>query len=127
LIEILVALAILAMIFGAGLEVFSRGLGALGHGEHHALAGMLARGKLDEVEALGLEPGTQTGEFEDIEPPMAWRVHVDPYEGDELGAVEARYLSLLSVQVTVTWDDGVRTRSISLDTLSPVEHDGVSR
>lgn len=118
LIEVLVALAILAMILAAGLQVFSQGTTALGHGQQHALAAELARSKLAELDAAGFDVGVQSGAFEETEPPMRWTVTVENYPEDELGPTEARNLAILAVRLDVAWDAGARSREVTLHTLA---------
>ena len=119
LIEVLVALSILTLIFGAALEVFSRGLGAMSASEAHALASAFARARLDEMSAAGLSPGVTSGRERggDHGLEMQWEAQVTAYEEDDLGPSKSRNIDLLRVVVRVTWSDGVRERHIRLETL----------
>ncbi len=103
LLEILVALSILAVALGAILQSFSSGLRSLGAAESHALALMHARSQLAKVGTLiPLEPSEQTGAADEFE----WTVSVrlfDPQDGNpDLNAALVPY----RLDVTVTWPGG---------------------
>ena len=118
LVEILVALAILAMVFGSALEVFSRGTSAMSAGESYSRAATLARSTLDEFGVGQLEPGSHQGTYPQTDPPMRWQVDIEPYPGDALGEHEHSTLTLFSLRVVVEWRDVVRSRSVTLTSLA---------
>ena len=118
LIEILVALAVLAMVFAAGLEVFSRGLSALSVGDARTTAAQYARSKFDEVMGEGPREGARDGRARYQGLDMLWRITVNPYEDDALGPTSTRHLRLLEVQVEVMWQQDGRQHIFSLSSLT---------
>lgn len=103
LLEILVALSILAVALGAILQSFSSGLRSLGAAEAHALALMHARSQLAKVGPLiPLEPGEQTGAAGEFE----WTVSVRLFESPEGDPVLDPVLVSYQLDVTVTWPGG---------------------
>lgn len=103
LLEILVALSILAVALGAILQSFSSGLRSLGAAETHALALMHARSRLATVGPLiPLEPGEQTGAAGEFE----WTVSVRVFESQEGDPVLDAALVPYQLDVTVTWPGG---------------------
>ena len=103
LLEILVALSILAVALGAILQSFSSGLRSLGAAETHALALMHARSQLAKVGSLiPLEFGEQTGGAGEFE----WTVSVRLFESQEEDPVLGAALVPYQLDVTVTWPGG---------------------
>ncbi len=103
LLEILVALSILAVALGAILQSLSSGLRSLGAAEAHALALMHARSQLATVGTLiPLEPGEQTGVADEFE----WTVSVSLFESQEGDPVLDAALVPYQLDVTVTWPGG---------------------
>ncbi len=103
LIEILVALSILAVALGAILQSLSSGLRSLGAAEAHALALMHARSQLAKVGPLiPLEPGEQTGAAGKFE----WTVSVRRFEPPDGNPVVDQALVPYRLDVTVTWPRG---------------------
>ncbi len=103
LLEILVALSILAVALGAILQSFSSGLRSLGAAETHALALMHARSQLAKVGPLiPLEPGERTGAAGEFE----WTVSVRLFESQEGDPVLDAALVPYQLDVTVTWPGG---------------------
>jgi general secretion pathway protein I len=118
LIEVLVALAIVGLALAAVAGVFSNGL--VGHetaaGAEEALA--LAEERLASAGATAsLRPGTAKGVFAGR---YAWQTTVAPYdEGADIKQLEPvkGVPSLYRVAVSVAWQDGRRSRQLSLTTL----------
>jgi len=103
LLEILVALSILAVALGAILQSFSSGLRSLGAAETHALALMHARSQLAKVGSIiPLEFGEQTGAAGEFE----WTVSVRLFESQEGDPVLDAALVPYQLDVTVTWPGG---------------------
>ncbi len=103
LLEILVALSILAVALGAILQSFSSGLRSLGAAEAHALALMHARSQLATVGTLiPLEPGEQTGGAGKFE----WTVSVRRFEPPDGNPAVDPALVPYQLDVTVTWPGG---------------------
>lgn len=103
LLEILVALSILAVALGAILQSLSSGLRSLGAAENHALALMHARSQLAKVGPLiPLEPGEQTGGAGEFE----WTVTVSLFDSQEVNPVLDAALVPYQLDVRVTWPGG---------------------
>lgn len=120
LIEILVALAVLAMVFAAGLEVFSRGLRALAVGDDRTVAVQYARSKFDEVLGEGLREGVEQGRANSQGLELLWRVTVTPYAEDALGPTATRQMQLMQVGVEILWQHNGRRHAFSLVSLRPL-------
>lgn len=105
LLEILVALTILAVALGAILQSLSSGLRSLGAAEAHAMALMHARSQLAKVGSLiPLEPGEETGAASEFE----WTVSVSRFELPEGRLVADPALVPYQLDVSVTWPRGGR-------------------
>lgn len=116
LLEVLVAFTIFALSFAAILQIFAGGLHnaetadralvALGHAES-----LLARAGIEQP----LAPGQRSGRFEDG---MTWREEVSLYRDAAMTAGEQPAgLTPYAVTVSITWQDGGRTREVILNTL----------
>ncbi len=105
LLEILVALSILAVALGAILQSFSSGLRSLGAAEAHALALMHARSQLAKVGPLiPLAPGEQSGTAGEYE----WSVSVRRFAPPDGEPALDPALVPYQLDVTVTWPGGGR-------------------
>ena len=103
LLEILVALSILAVALGAILQSLSSGLRSLGAAEAHALALMHARSQLAKVGPLiPLEPGEQSGSAGEFE----WTVSVRLFESLDGDPALDPALVPYQLDVSVTWRGG---------------------
>jgi general secretion pathway protein I len=114
LIEVLVALTILAISLAVIFSIFSVGLRGRRAAEDYEQATMLAESKLS---SLGVdEPireGETVGRFNNQ---FWWKTVVTPYH--EEGRNEDKdTLKPLVVTVMVSWDDGSETKSVTLKTL----------
>lgn len=113
LLEILVALAILAMSLTVLLGTFSLALDRTAASKTRNRAQALAKTLLLQAEvAPPAELGDRTGESQT----MRWRVHVSPFGTAEERA--AWRTQAAEIAVTVWWDDHGRARSLSLQTLT---------
>lgn len=115
LIEVLVALAIVALALSVIFTGFSVGLRGRRTAEDYEQATMLAQSKLNAVGVVApLQQGKTSGEFNDR---YRWTVTVKPYE--EKGGTESDTSQdrALVVVVTVSWNDANHERSVSLQTL----------
>lgn len=111
LLEVIVAVAILAVALGALLQIFSSGLRGARVAGHHAIATLQAESKLAAIGIeTALEEGESAGEFDNGH---RWRVTVRPY----LGSGQEARLAAYEVVVTVSWGETGGPRSISLGTL----------
>jgi general secretion pathway protein I len=110
LVEIIVALAILALSLNVILPVISDALWRTGEAEAQAEAASLARSLLAQAgSAVPLHDGTAAGQFENG---FRWQLEVTPYGG----ADQAMPVRAYRVVAEVFWDDG-RPRSLALATL----------
>lgn len=113
LVEVLVALAILAIAFGFALRAISGGFDRLGRDQKNADALILARSTLARVgHDIALEDGAiggATGEG------FAWRIETCPY-GDTQGVSPGRLVGH-RVDVTVSWKDRRQTHEVRLTSL----------
>jgi general secretion pathway protein I len=111
LVEIIVALAILALSLNAILPAISDALWRTGEAEAQAEAASLARSLLAQAgSAVALNDGAAAGQFDSG---FRWRLQVAPYGGaDQTMPVRA-----YKVVAEVSWDDARGERSIALTTL----------
>jgi general secretion pathway protein I len=113
LLEVIVALAILAVSLGVLFPTFSDAVQRAGQSESIAEARLLAQSILVQV---GNEIPVKAGEAAgDDASGLHWRLRQKPY-GDS--ADRARWLApVMEVSVEVSWGAGLPVRSISLSTL----------
>ena len=122
LLEILVAFAIMALVIGSSLQLFSTNLNSVRIGADYTLAISLARSKLDELAAQkDWSEGEDEGQYpaEDTSEParFLWRTVLERYGGDDLGSVEELPVIPFIGSAEVRWTEGSRTRRVSLSTL----------
>jgi general secretion pathway protein I len=78
LLEVMVALAILATAFAAALRLHSDSMGMLISSRIHTKAAELAQYKMTEIELTGwMNLGLPAGEFGELEPDYVWDVRVE--------------------------------------------------
>ena len=115
LIEVLVALAIVGLALGAIASVFSNGLTA-----HETVSGAEAALAVGEEQlalaTASLRPGVSNGTYGGR---FAWRTTVAPYTdpSDPTPDAPTALPQLYRVAVSVAWQDGRRSRALSLSTL----------
>jgi len=114
LIEVLVALTILAISLAIIFSIFSVGLRGRRAAENYEQATMLAESKLSSLGAdEPIREGETVGRFDNR---FWWKTVVTPYH--EAGRNEDKdTLKPLVVTVTVLWGDGGENKSVSLKTL----------
>lgn len=79
LLEVMVAMAILATAFAAVLRLHSDSMDMVLASRVHTRALELAQYKMTELELAGLDNlGLQSGEFDDVAPDYQWEVSVEP-------------------------------------------------
>ena len=109
LIEVVVALAILAITFGFAFKAFSGGFYRLDHGRNVQGAVLLARAELERVgHEIALEDGEITTRNADG---FSSQIAISPFgrrAGDLLGH---------RIVVTVGWREGKQLRELSLETV----------
>ena len=111
LVEIIVALAILALSLSAILPAISDALWRTSEAEAQAEAASLARSLLAEAgSAVPLSNGSATGQFGNG---FRWRLQVTPYGGAAQDAAVRAY----KVMAEVSWDDARSEHSVALTTL----------
>ena len=114
LIEVLVALAIVAIAFVAALGVFTGGLSRLGHDHNVQYALLIAQSELArvgqdialqdrEIDGRGIDDQGDDG--------FSWHIAITPYGGGAGGLFGHR------VVVTVGWSEGWQKREVRLDTV----------
>ena len=117
LIEILVAVSVLAISLVVIFQLFSGGLKARKLSEQYAQGIFHAREKMAEILLVpGLSEGETQGEFEDGYTWKAVITRVVP--GDD---EENLPISLLNINVSITWREGEKEKSFVIDTLKVVE------
>lgn len=117
LIEVLVALAILATVLGVAYAVFSDSLQRTQTNDHRRTAAMYAQSKLALVGSeTTLENEPRTGVFDNR---FTWSLSVSDY-GDDTDH-ENWPLAAKLVALTVSWADGSKDHGFTISTLRLVE------
>ena len=116
LIEVLVAMSILAMTLTVIFRSFSTGLANVSVSRDYAEAVVLAESKLAEISVeTGLQPGQYDGVVNDR---FFWVALVERHSSPPVSAGEAeRPVAAYRVNVDVEWMDHGRSRHVSLDTV----------
>ena len=122
LLEVVVALAILALCLGLLIQIFSRALSTTALSGAYSRATTLAQARLDDVGLdIPLEPGSYSGEPEDG---IAWEVQIAPY--DLRGLPWEPTFDVFVVTSEVSWEGrNNKTRQISLSTLRFADSSGL--
>ena len=113
LVELLVALTLLAVVGGSLLQLFHSGLrtARLAGAQSHAV--LLARSKLNELQAYqSLQPGVLSGRFDDD---YQWEAVLT--QSPQPDSVEDGRLQLLDLLLTIGWGDPGDTRTFTLHSL----------
>lgn len=114
LLEVIVALAIMAMGFVTVLQLFSGSIRSVGLSEQYLKATTLAHSKMGELEMMNYNVSEFEGTFTEEES-YRWQLDLSPYTS-ELNAEEDN-IQLTEVALKVLWTDGSRVREIELNTL----------
>lgn len=115
LVEMLVALAIVALSFAVLFKVISDGLDRTRRAREEVLAAGHVQSLLAQWEAAAPRPGTSSGKFADG---ISWSVAVEPYSD---GKARADWpVGAVRIAATVSWRDGGRTRTRMLSALRVV-------
>jgi general secretion pathway protein I len=113
LLEVVAALAILALLLGVLLGLLSDGLRRTGQAEAMAEAGSLAQSLLARVGTeLPIQPGVTAGEFQNG---ARWRLQMEPY-GDAADR-RAWPVDAYTVSAEIAWGDRTHEQSVVLTTL----------
>ena len=120
LIEILVAVSVLAISLVVIFQLFSGGLKSRKLSEHYARGVFHAREKMAEILLTPeLSEGEIQGEFEDAYEWQAVITRVVSEEGEEKNLP----VNLLNVRMRINWREGEKEKSFVIDTLKAVEKD----
>lgn len=114
LLEVVVALAILAGGFLAVLNLFSGSVRSVDFSGQYLKAVTLASSKISELEMLNFEPNEYSGNFQNEES-YRWEVDIAPHDSP-LNDKEAG-IQLQKVLLKVSWEDKGKTRNVELATL----------
>lgn len=113
LVEVVIALAITALVFGLAFQAFSGAFDRLRKDQNSMKALLLAESTLDRVgHDIALDAGASSGNTRDG---FAWQVQSAPYTG-EAGAASGPLMGYL-VRVTVSWKERSNPRQVQLTTL----------
>ncbi len=118
LLEVLVALVVVALTVGTAIRVYGQAADSAARGERALQALMAAQSLLSAHGAtIPLKSGASQGR---MEPGLRWRSVVSPYDG--LGRERTRRLPVkpFTVAVTVSWGDA-KAQSLTLQALKIAE------
>ena len=114
LLEVIVALAIMAGGFLAVLNLFSGSVRSVDFSGQYLKAVTLANSKMNELEILNFAVDDQTGIFKN-EKNYRWELDITPYESDLND--EKSNIQLQKVLLKVLWNDNGNPRKVELATL----------
>ena len=114
LLEVVVALAILAGGFLVVLNLFSGSVRSVDFSGQYLKGVTLANSKINELEMLNFEPDELSGNFKNEES-YRWEVDISPYDSDLNN--EESGIQLQKILLKVLWNDDGHTRNIELATL----------
>lgn len=118
LIEVMVAVAILAICIVTIMQLFSGGLRSSKMAKDYTRAVIYAKEKMEETL---LKPVAGAGEFNDDlnKNKFRWEAEVSPYNELSLAGLgsETKPLNLTKIKVKVSWADNDKQKSIELTTL----------
>jgi prepilin-type N-terminal cleavage/methylation domain-containing protein len=109
LIEVLVALTILAVALAPLLQVYSSGIRLGVTGEHFAKATIVAEAVI--AEAAAASPYSESNRSGATAGGFDWQLNVSPFEPDDTVP------QAFSFQTVVSWQEGRHSRSLTLRTL----------
>lgn len=117
LIEVIVAMTIIAVSMTLVMQLFSSGLRVSRRSCDYTRAVVHAKGIMEEI---AVKPEQGSGEFEDG---FRWRSEVEPF-GEPNENVGEEPVNLMKIKVTVEWDDSKkRQKSIDLVSLITISKD----
>jgi general secretion pathway protein I len=114
LLEVVVALAIMAGGFLSVLQLYSMSIRSVGVSEKYLKGTMLAQTKMAELELDDYDLDKDEGVF-DFEEGYQWKVKISPYDSP-LNSEEEN-IQLSKVMVRVFWFEEKRVRSVNLNTI----------
>jgi len=113
LLEVIVALTIVALCFSVLLGVISGGLGQTNRAETLAAAGSLAQSLLADLGTeIPIAPGETDGQFANG---FRWRLRIEPYTDPTIP--QNLSVGAFRALVQIAWGDDNQERSINLTTL----------
>ena len=118
LIEILVAVSVLAISLVVIFQLFSGGLKSRQLSEQYARGVFHAREKMAEILLIPeLSEGETQGEFEDA---YEWQAVITRVVSEE-GEAKNLPVNLLNIRMRINWREGEKKKSFVIDTLKAVE------
>jgi len=122
LIEILVAISVLAISLVVILQLFSGGLKSVRLSNQYTRAIFYAREKMEEILLMeDLEVGSEEGSQEDeSEDPLRWRAEIVLIEPEEEEASKLPF-DTLRIMVDVMWQEGEKEKRFQISTMKVVE------
>ncbi len=117
LIEVIVAMTIIAVSMTLVMQLFSGGLGVSRRSCDYTRAVVHAKGKMEE---MALNPKQGSGEFSDG---FRWQSELQPY-AELNGNIEGEPVNLMKLKVIIEWDDySNRQKSVDLVSLIIIQED----
>ena len=114
LLELLVALSIMAMAVGVIYRVLGTSVRSVGVLQDQQKAVLLARSLMAAKDAIPEEGWNESGESAGY----SWQVNTQPYN-TSLSEPSSQQVRLHAVRIQVRWGNGNETRSLALQTLRP--------
>ena len=127
LLEVMVAVAIIAMTFVSLLGSQSQSISIAGISRFETTAAMLAREKLTELQLEGFDGlSNGSGQFDDEFADYTWRTEVRELSEDETGIADSQgMLKLVTLEVSRGEDENqiFRVRSVIMTEIEPAEEE----
>ncbi len=123
LLEVMIAVAVIAMSFTALLSAQSQSLSIAARSRFESAAALLARQKLAELELSGFDSlSSGSGDFEDDFAAYHWQTEVTELTEDEVG-IKGSGGMLKSVELTVSGDEkeNFTVRTVMMAKIEPAE------
>jgi len=114
LLEVVVALAIMAGGFLAILQLFSMSIRSVGISEKYLMGTVLAQSKMAELELNDFDLDKDVGEFE-FGDGYRWKVEISPY--DSALNSEKENIQLSKVKLMVFWNEDGKEYRVNLNTI----------
>ncbi len=121
LLEVIVALSIMAVGFATVMQLFSGSIKSIDLSDEYLKAVALANHKMDELELDDFLTEEFSGEFEN-EPNYSWKLDLAPYDNEALNDEEEN-IQLAQVTLNVLWNSRGKERNVEIVT---VRADGFS-
>ncbi len=114
LLEVIVALAIMAIGYTTVFNLFSSSVKSVGMSDQYMRAARLANSKLSEMEMMDYEADNLSGTFKSAEN-FQWSLDIEPYDSP-LNDPD-KNINLSKVTLTVYWGENEKRRNVELVTL----------